>query len=143
MRYWLPPILWTCVILAASNDLFSSAHTGSFLRTLLETVLGRMSDETFELVHFSARKVSHLTEYGILGALLFRAFRGQDHGWRIGWAMRAILFAALVASMDEIHQASVPSRTASPVDVAVDIAGASFAQGLMRAASRRIGRRVE
>ncbi len=137
---WLPPILWTCVILAASNDLFSSAHTGSLLRTLLETVFGRMSDPAFEIVHFSIRKLSHLTEYAILSALLFRAFRGEHHGWRRGWALRAVVFAAVVASADEIHQASVPSRTASPIDVAIDIAGAGLAQGLTRVSSRRMGR---
>lgn len=135
MRYWLPPIVWAAVIFTASTDLFSAAHTGSVLEAIITAILGHpLSREHFDLLHFLIRKSAHLTEYGILGALLFRAVRGDRSGFSARWAIVAIVIALCVASGDEWHQAFVPSRTPSPVDVAIDTVGAALAQGLIRAA---------
>ncbi len=120
------------MILAASNDLFSGAHTGSLLRTALEAIFGSISTPTFETVHFSIRKLSHLTEYAILGALLFRAFRAGKPGWLLTWARNALIVASLIAIVDELHQSTVPSRSGSAVDVAIDVGGAALAQWLIR-----------
>lgn len=135
MRYWLPPALWTAVILLASSDLFSAAHTGSILEDVITAVLGHpLSRERFDLLHLLIRKSAHVTEYGILGALLFRAIRNERTGWRGRWAILAVAITMAIASVDEWHQTFVPSRTASPVDVAIDTAGAAAAQILIRAA---------
>src|SRR4051794_41479361 len=74
------------------------------------------------------RKTAHLTEYGILSALTFRAFRGARKSWNPRWAIGAIVFAALIASIDEIHQSFVPSRTGTWHDVLLDAAGAALGQ---------------
>ena len=134
MRYWLPVILWITVIFAASSDLFSAPHTGSVLEEVITTVLGyRLSPAAFEKLHFIVRKCAHLTEYGILGALLFRAIRGHRTRWHWRWAGAAVGIAGCVASVDEWRQTFVPSRTGSPIDVAIDIAGAAVAQIVIRA----------
>lgn len=86
-------------------------------------------------MHFLVRKAAHLTEYGILGTLLFRALRAEQGGWRGGWAVAAVVLAVAVAATDEWHQAFVPSRTSSPWDVLLDGVGATIAQAL-----RRLGR---
>lgn len=128
-RYWIPPAVWTAVILIASSDLFSAPHTGFLLQTVSTFLLGHpLSREAFETVHFLIRKTAHLTEYGILGALLFRAVRAGRGGWQWRWAIAAVVIAVSVASVDEWRQTFVPSRTGKPQDVAIDAAGAALAQ---------------
>lgn len=134
VRYWIPPLLWTAVILLASSDLFSATHTGSVLEIVITAILGHpLSRETFDLLHFLIRKAAHLTEYGILSALLFRAIRRERSGWMSRWAATAVAIAACVASFDEWRQTFVPSRTGTPVDVGIDTVGAALAQLLLRA----------
>jgi VanZ family protein len=54
--------------------------------------------------------------------------RGEDRGWKLRWAIWAVVIAAGYASFDEFHQSLVPSRTASPWDALLDTLGASAAQ---------------
>jgi len=135
LTYWLPPILWAAVILIASTDLFSGSNTGSVLGQILRRLTGRrFPPSTLETMNFIVRKCAHLTEYGILGALSFRALRGEQKSWSWRWAIGAIVIAGCLASIDEIHQSFVPSRTGTWHDVVLDMAGASLAQILIRAA---------
>jgi VanZ family protein len=134
-RYWLPPALWTGVILLASTDFFSATNSGEWLQTLIPTILGRaLSPAQFEVIHFFIRKTAHLIEYAILGALLFRAVRDERRGWSVRWSAVAVLVAAVVASTDEWHQTLIPSRTGAASDVLIDVAGATVAQILIRVA---------
>ena len=125
LRYWLPPALWAALILLASSDLFSAAHTGIALQDVIAAIFGRpMRVDWFNVLHFLLRKAAHLTEYAILGALLFRAVRADRSGWTVRWAIIAIAIAFGVASIDEWHQSFIPSRTSSPIDVLIDTVGA-------------------
>jgi VanZ family protein len=54
----------------------------------------------------------------------------------------AVLCTFLVASADEYHQSFIPSRTASPYDVALDVCGAIAAQLLLFAVVPRVSRRA-
>jgi len=92
---WAPVVAWAAVIFA-----FSSVPS-------LSTELG-----TWDLV---LRKLAHLAEYAILGALLCRALRHPGI---------AIAVAALYAASDEIHQAFVEGRHGAPLDVGIDTLGA-------------------
>jgi VanZ family protein len=133
-RYWLPPALWTFVILLASFDPLSASHTGPVLETIITTIVGHpLPPAQFDVVHFLVRKTAHLTEYGILGALLFRAVRDERRGWSVRWSAAAVLLAAVVASADEWHQTLIPSRTGTVSDVLLDAAGATVAQILIGA----------
>ena len=62
------------------------------------------------------RKLAHAAEYAVLAVLLWRAL---ESGWAAFW------LAVAYAITDEIHQAFVPGRHMSPLDVAVDAAGAA------------------
>lgn len=129
LKYWLPPLVWIAVIFSGSSDLMSAAHTGLWLDHVIRTLIGRsLPAPQFDRLHFLLRKTAHLLEYGILSALWFRAFRGDDRRWRLGWAIAAIALTAGVASLDEWHQAFIPSRTSSPWDVLLDTTGATLAQ---------------
>jgi len=137
MRY-AAAILWTLVIFAASSDAFSATNTGSVLQTIATALLGHpLSDSTYELIQYITRKLAHLTEYGILAWLWFRALRGERREWTLRWSMIAVLIAAAVAATDEFHQSFVPSRTSSPLDVVIDCCGAVLAQLLARRPSSR------
>lgn len=134
MRYWLPPAGWTAVILLASSDLFASNQTGSLLASILAGLLGEpLPDDTFAVAHFLVRKLAHLVEYAILGALLFRALRAGRTGWRAPWAAGAVAIALGVAVTDELLQSLSPLRTGTPSDVVIDFAGAAVAQMLLKA----------
>jgi VanZ family protein len=91
---WLPVVAWAAVIFAFS----SVPHLGTGLGTW-DTVL---------------RKGAHVTEYAVLGALLYRALRHEAMALAAGIAY---------AATDELHQHFVRGRHASPVDVAVDAVG--------------------
>jgi VanZ family protein len=126
--YWLPALLWTAAVLLASSDPFSAAHTGS----ILAVFLGWMPPASFDLTHFLVRKLAHLTEYGILALLWFRAWRGTQLGWSAPWARRAFALCLAVAAVDEFHQGFVPTRTSSPRDVAIDCVGVLIALLMIR-----------
>ena len=127
-RAWLPAIAWAAVILAASNDPLSAAHTGHPIRVIVEFFTGPVTDAAFERVHFAVRKLAHLTEYGVLSWLVWRA----DRRWPVP------LIAALgVAAIDETHQAFVATRTGTPVDVLIDVAGAALVRGAIALRAKR------
>ena len=136
-KYWLPVIVWACVISLLSTDSFSSAHTSRFIIPALRWIFPQASFETLELLHAIIRKCAHLTEYFILGFLLNRALRVGDRAWKWKWAVWAIVIAAGYASLDEFHQVFVPSRTASPWDATLDTVGASVAQLAVWLAAKR------
>lgn len=123
MKTTLAAILWTLVVLAASSDLFSGAHTAFAI-----SFFG-VPPEIVQRINFVVRKGAHVTEYAILSWLWFRALRGQASArWAMRWAVLAVVIAACVATIDEVHQSFVPSRTSSPWDVLLDSVGATLAQ---------------
>jgi VanZ family protein len=83
-------------------------------------------------VHFLIRKLAHLTEYGIFGALAFRGFRGGQSGWSRSSSIAAIATAAVLAGIDEWHQTFVPGRTGAFSDVLIDVCGATLSQLILR-----------
>jgi VanZ family protein len=97
---WAPVVLWAAVIFALS----SIPHLGTDLGGW-DTVL---------------RKCAHAAEYAILALLLYRA---------LGRELPAFMIGLAYAVSDEIHQAFVRGRHASPFDVSMDAAG--LALGLL------------
>lgn len=83
-------------------------------------------------------KLAHLCEYGGLGWLVFRAARDT---WPTAPRRRRMLVAALavsaVGACDEVFQSHVPGRDSSVYDWAADTAGATLAQVVGMALSRR------
>ena len=97
---FLPPLLLMGVIF------FLSAQPG------LNSGLG-----IWDLV---LRKLAHMTEFGLLWFLWWRAF---EYRAPAGAAFIALAYAA----SDEFHQSLVQDRTGSPWDVAIDAAGIGVA----------------
>jgi VanZ family protein len=94
LTVWLPVLVWAAVIFAFSSIPSLSSGLGTW-----DTIL---------------RKVAHVTEYAVLGALLYRA---------LGREPLALAAGVAYAATDELHQHFVRGRHASPVDVALDAVG--------------------
>jgi VanZ family protein len=124
---WLPALCWAAVIFSLSTDAFSADHTGRVLRPILFWLIPHLTEQGFEAIHILVRKTAHFTEYFIFCLLLYRGIRGGQRGWRWSWALAALFIAAGYSALDEIHQAFVASRTASPYDSLLDSIGAAFA----------------
>jgi VanZ family protein len=127
LRAWWPALAWAVFIFVMSTDMFSAEHTGSILHWIFYHLDPTMPAHLFNVIHHLIRKSAHFTEYFIFCLFLYRGVRGDHRGWRWSWGLTALLIAALYASLDEIHQAFVASRTASPYDSLLDSIGAFFA----------------
>lgn len=127
LRSWWPALLWACIIFSLSMDLFSAEHTGSILYPIFHWLIPSLTLDQFEPIHHIIRKTAHFTEYFIFCGLLFRGVRGGRPGWRWTWALAALSIAAGYSALDEIHQAFVASRGASPWDSLIDSTGAFVA----------------
>ena len=76
------------------------------------------------------RKIIHMTEYGLLWFLWWRAL-GSGH------PAPAIVITLLYAVSDEYHQTFVDGRHGSPVDVLIDATGVTIAVLLVRTRHRK------
>ena len=136
LKYWLPVLAWMIFIFIGSTDLLSAEHTSRFIGPFLRWFAPGISEATIVSVQIVVRKIGHLTEYAILAALLYRAFRQH----RDRPVTLSFIVAALYAALDEFHQSFVTSRTGSPLDVLIDSTGALIGLVLYRLVrERRIG----
>jgi len=140
--YWIPILIWMAVIFSASSDRMSFSHSSRIIAPILHWLFPHMSDQSVHAVVFAVRKAAHVTEYAILALLVWRAFRKPNATrlsnfdacaskfdripWSWAQAVSALLFVALYATTDEIHQAFVPTRQGSVWDVLLDTLGGAF-----------------
>jgi VanZ family protein len=106
---WLPPLVLMAVIFALSAQ------------PNLDSGLGT--------IDFIGRKLVHMTEYGLLTFLWWRALRTIAPARALALAFA---IAVTYACTDELHQRSVKGRDGTPRDVAIDTAGATVAVVLIR-----------
>ena len=127
LRSWWPALLWAAVIFTMSTDTFSAEHTASVIEPVLRWLFHSLTEAQFAVIHHLIRKSAHFTEYFIFCLFLYRGVRGGRAGWRWSWGLEALFIAAAYSVLDEVHQAFVASRTASPYDSLLDSTGAFFA----------------
>jgi VanZ family protein len=122
---WALVILWMILIFSFSTEPFSSEKSTPFLAALLADLLPHGLARHMETIVYLIRKLSHWSEYFILGILLMRALKAQIPRQpalrRMLWS---ILLATLYAVTDEYHQTLVPGRSANLLDVVIDSFGA-------------------
>ena len=104
MARFLPPLALMALIFALSAQPDLNSGLGGW-----DTVL---------------RKGAHMTEYGLLWFLWWRAL-GYGH------PVPAIVIALGYAATDEFHQTFVAGRHGSPLDWAIDAAGVGIAGALV------------
>ncbi len=102
LRTWWPALLWAAVIFTMSTDAFSAQHTASFFEPILRWFIPGLTREQFHVIHHY-----------------------------MSWGLTALFIAASYSALDEIHQAFVASREASPYDSLIDSTGALFAFAIL------------
>ena len=107
LRLWAPVVLWAAVIFA-----FSAVPS-------LGSGLG-----TWDLL---LRKLAHVAEFAVLGALLVRALGRPGAAFALGVAY---------AVSDEVHQHFVAGRRGAPLDVLIDSVGVALGIAAWRRWSR-------
>ena len=93
-----------------------------------------------EGLDFAIRKLGHMTVFGVLALLLWRAL-AMTTALRRPWAW-ALALAVLYAITDEFHQSFVAGRNASLRDVGIDAAGALVAVAIVGFVGARWRRRA-
>lgn len=111
---WLPPLALMAAIYVLSAQ--ESLDSGLGLADLL------------------GRKLIHFGEYALLCVLWWRLVALRAGAGRA--ALVAFLATAAYAASDEYHQTFVEGRTGSPLDWAIDAAGAGAAALVLRARRR-------
>ena len=138
LAFWLPPLLWMATIAWFSTAEFSAENTGTVLRPLFRWLLPAATDAQLAALHLLTRKIAHVTEYALLAALWFVALTRERGLPRRRAAWVALGVAVVWAVLDELHQATVPSRIASAMDVALDSTGAMAAAVVGRYGGSRV-----
>jgi VanZ family protein len=137
-------LIWLVLIVLESTPTMSSENTGHILATVLNFLFGPAAAAHVAIVNTVLRKTGHFSGYGVLSLLVFRALRTTFERllvWRA--AAAAVVFTALVASLDEWHQTFLPSRTGAFRDVVLDTVGALCMQALVIAVVRYRAPRLE
>ena len=123
--YWLPVLMTLGVMYWFSTDALASPKTRSLIDRVFLRLVPHASDHALEAFNHFIRKSAHVFEYAVLGALLFRAFRGDSRvRWRFKWAFYAFGSTVFWALLDEFHQTLTRSRDGSIWDVLLDSCGA-------------------
>jgi len=116
------------VIFSASSDTMSSQHSSRYIGPIARWLFPHLSEQGVDHIVFIVRKCAHLTEYAVLAVLFWRGWRKplrkDARPWRSADAGFAVLFVAVYAASDEIHQLFVPHREGKITDVMIDTMGA-------------------
>ncbi len=129
---WIPVVVWATCISWFSTSAFSAQSTNSYIDPALRYLFGELSPGTFRFAHTVIRKGAHFIEYAVLAILLCRALSEPGTRPSTSVLVRVIVYCTIYACLDELHQAFVPKRTASPYDSMLDTLGASLGALLFR-----------
>jgi VanZ family protein len=120
---WALVALWLGV-LALESFHGDMQNTGVLLREILWRLFGQIDEAVFDLIHHVLRKTGHAMGFGVLGLLLWRAFRRTLLGAPlVANAAFAITGVFLAGALDEWHQSFSDLRGASFWDVMLDTSG--------------------
>lgn len=130
LEYWAPLLVWILIIFVFSTDFFSATETSKVVVPILSFFFPNLTLQELNLWHGVIRKLGHITEYFILALFAYRSIRHEQPDLAQAKLM-TIMFIALAAGFDEIHQRFTAFRTPSPVDVGYDCLGAVCALWLI------------
>jgi VanZ family protein len=125
-KYWLPVLIMLIIQFSFSTGSFSSDETSRYIVPILKFISPTLSGERLIFWHHVVRKAAHVTEYCILGILVYRAFQ-IDVPNSAMVRILTVLFVACAALLDEFHQSFVATRTSSIFDVGFDCIGGMIA----------------
>lgn len=126
LRVWSPIALGAVLVSIAGSDLFSWANTESLTRPVFERLYPHKSAWDITLLTFEVRKLGHVVVYGIVAVMIVRVAVSLRLAKATASAM-TVGIVAVLATADEVHQATSPARTGRILDVAFDIGIAMIA----------------
>ena len=125
LKYWLPVLFMVGAMYYASTDVFSGDNTRNVIERIVLWLKPHAREHTLLKINYAVRKLAHFTEYAVLAALLFRAFRADSVlRWRWRWAAYSFGIAFGWALLDEFHQTFTHTRGGSIYDSLLDTSGA-------------------
>lgn len=144
-KNWWPSLVWLGIIRLESTDAASSTNTLGWLHTVLVFLFPHINGGLVWTLNDVLRKTGHFMGYGILAAMVFFALRNTNRDrlsallrrrwgtflhdlWRMEWVLLGVGVAIITASLDEIHQSFIPSRSGRWQDVMLDTFGAVVSQ---------------
>lgn len=123
-----PLVLWVAVIFFASTGNLSASNTSRIVRPILLWLFPDLTEAGLMQAHFFIRKAAHFFEYAVLALLAARAFLTSSRDLlRRRWAAASLALVASCAFLDEFNQSLTRTRTGSPFDSLIDVAGGAFA----------------
>jgi VanZ family protein len=129
-----------------SSSLASQAHVESvvvsFLRRHWPGLMEQQGLIAVGVVLHALRKPAHVLEYAVLAVLLFRAFRMLSQGPLQTRVLTTLTVCLIWASLDEVHQSLVATRTGLAADVLWDMVGALAGLAVVAFASQRQSQRA-
>lgn len=109
-------VLAVLMVYLLGTGLFSFQWSGALLHHGLRALAINLPPETERWLNINLRLVAHVGQYFVLFFVL---------AWLPGLSPTKVLGLTMLAAMaDEVHQYFVPSRTCSPRDLVLDLAGA-------------------
>ena len=116
-------ILWLFVIFIFSNQ--DGTTSTALTNDVLEKYLFFIDSDVFFII---IRKIAHITEYLILGILVF----GFVNEFKIDRKIIISLLICLIfSSLDEFHQLFIPGRTGKILDAFIDMIGVLLGIGVL------------
>jgi VanZ family protein len=129
---WLPVVVWLVIIGLASDGEMSAGRTAGWITYWLVILGIDANPEQVGWVNMIVRTCAHFVEYAVLAALMMRAQRITRPSRTVGSGIVIALLATVsCATLDELRQARLPTRTGSAADVLIDTAGAATAISLI------------
>lgn len=112
-------LLWAALIFKmTATPSFTGDSTGGFLQSFLPFV----EAETIKQLNYFIRKMAHVTAFGILALLVWKAIWPAKYAYLIAWVI-----ASTYGAIDEWHQTFIPNRSGVLSDVLIDSLGAALA----------------
>ena len=136
LRAWALVLAWLVIIFVLSSEGFSETSTGSLLRPFLRWLFPEWSTAEIRNLHHTIRKAAHMSVYGVLALLGFRALRLSLAANVLRLAGLAVGLVLVTAASDEFMQSFSKTRTGSVLDVGYDLAGALVALAMLLYAAR-------
>ncbi|WP_066295228.1 VanZ family protein [Bacillus sp. FJAT-29937] len=124
---WLTAAIVYCIAIFITTA--SPASTGGNTLMIIADFF-HLSEDQARMANLIFRKLVHLSAFGVLAILFYNSF--EKHRFIQAW-----IYTTIYAASDEIHQAFIPDRTGSIVDVGIDSIGALIALCIIKMATHR------
>ncbi len=125
----------------ATSDKVGTGVVGVVDKDLLPKDEDEWEDFTAEFLS-KFRKFTHMAEFGTLGGLTFLFLLTWKNGMYRKYLI-SLIFTAIYAVSDEVHQYFVPGRTCAVKDMLLDIAGALIVCTLILAVAFMVRRETQ